>query len=210
MIAAAEPTEGCVVIDEAQRDDYRGLRLPSGWAVVENPAGLSLLQALNWIFETFPNFDWYGLTSDDFMVRTANWSAPLVEAAGTSGFANSADGWQAGGPDKRMHGAVVFGGDLLRAFGWWAPPGLTHCFAEDFWERVGRELKNWRYLPDIMVEHCHAWNGKAHRRSDTMRRHIAASMPTRPSMPSCRATCCRRRSSARGKCWRAEGCGICF
>lgn len=161
LIAVAEPSEGYVVIDEAQRGDYRNLRLPPGWIMIENPAGLSFCQTLNWIFGEYSYLDWYGLTCDDFMVRTADWSAPLVAAAGSCAFANSADGWQAGGPDKRMHGAAVFGGDLLRAFGWWAPPGLVHCFCEDFWEQVGRELKNWRYVPDVVVEHCHAWNGKA-------------------------------------------------
>jgi len=60
-----------------------------------------------------------------------------------------------------MHGAVVFGGDLLRGLGWWAPPGLIHCFVDDAWEHIGRALGNWVHLPQVMVEHLHPANAKA-------------------------------------------------
>src|SRR5579871_5454855 len=115
-IAAGAPTEGVVVVDGDRDPGYLSLRLPSGWQIAHLPRNRGVCAALNWAFEAFPAEPWYGFISDDSIVVTPDWSAPLVEAAGAHCFANSADGFRG---DIRMHGAVAFGGDLLRAFGWW-------------------------------------------------------------------------------------------
>ena len=60
-----------------------------------------------------------------------------------------------------MHGAVCFGGDLLRALGFWAPPTLKHSFCDDAWEHLAAALGNSAYVPQVMVEHRHRGNGKA-------------------------------------------------
>jgi hypothetical protein len=113
---------------------------------------------VNAFFERFPDEPWYGVISDDSIVRTEGWSERLVAAAGSAGFANSADGWQA---DKRMHGATVIGGDLVRALGYIAPPGTKHSYSDDALEHLARALGNWTYVPDVTVEHVHAWNSNA-------------------------------------------------
>jgi hypothetical protein len=69
----------------------------------------------NHVLRAWRDEPWYGFISDDSIVRTRAFDVPLIAAAGCAGFANSADGWQA---HQRMHGDVVFGGDLLRALGW--------------------------------------------------------------------------------------------
>lgn len=157
-IAAAAPTEGVVVVDGDPDPAYDALRLPPGWRVWRLARNGGVCAALNLVFAHGPDEPWYGFISDDSIVVTPDWSAPLIEAAGAHGFANSADGFRA---NIRMHGAVVFGGDLLRAFGWWAPPGLVHCFVDDAWERLGRALGNWTRVPSVMVEHRHCDNGQA-------------------------------------------------
>ncbi len=167
-IAAAGPSKGVVVIDGDFDPAYEALRLPSGegqdWSVRLLMDNGGVCAALNWALKTYPDEPWYGFFCDDQRVRTFGWQAPLVKAAGRTGFANSADGWQA---DRRMHGAVVFGGDLLRAMGWWAPPGARHACGDDAWETIGRALSNWAYVPQVMVEHLHAWNGKAEDKNGT-------------------------------------------
>jgi hypothetical protein len=156
-IAAAEPSDGVVLADPTDWDAYSQLRTPPGWRVERRPPDLGLCEALNWAFARWPGEPWYGLTWDDGMVRTRAWTAPLVAAAGRDGFANSNDGWQC---PKRMHGAIVLGGDLARALGWLAPPGLRHCYLDDAYEHLGRALRNWKHVPSVMVEHLHVWNGK--------------------------------------------------
>jgi len=152
-IGAAGPSSGVVWADPSTGF----LECPAGWTRLDRPPGLSLNEAANAFFERFPNEPWYGVISDDSIVRTEGWSGRLVEAAGSAGFANSADGWQA---DRRMHGAAVIGGDLVRAFGFLSPPGMKHCFSDDALERLGKTLGNWVHVPDIMVEHRHMWNSE--------------------------------------------------
>lgn len=158
IAACGDASEGIVLADPGEAAAYAALRAPDGWRVHIRPAGLSLGATLNWAFARWPDEPWYGCISDDSIVRTPGWSAALVRAAGRNGFANSGDGWQA---NKRLHGAVAFGGELLRAFGAWTPPALVHCFIDDAWERLAAALGNWTHLPQVLVEHRHCGNGKA-------------------------------------------------
>lgn len=159
-IAVGQPTEGVVIVDGDPDPAYQALRLPAGWNLFSLSSNLGVCGVLNWLTRQRPHEPWYGFISDDSIVRTPDWSAPLVRAAGPAGFASSADGWQG---ERRMHGAVVFGGELLRTIGWWAPPGLRHSFVDDAWEALAKGLGNWTRVPSVMVEHRHAWNGKAER-----------------------------------------------
>jgi hypothetical protein len=152
-------TPGLVVVDGDGSEAYRSLRLPNGWQIerlLDKRRGL--LATLNHVFETHRDEPWYGFLNDDFIVHTPGWDRTLIAAAGSRGMANSNDGWQG---NKRMCGALVFGGELLRALGWWAPPGLWHCFADDIWEAIGREVNNWKYCGNVLVEHRHHLNGRA-------------------------------------------------
>jgi hypothetical protein len=174
IIAVGCTTGGMVVVDGDPDPRYRELRLPPGWIRLENAHNRGLLDTLNWAFRTHPDEPWYGLLNDDFVIRTPGWDARLVAAAGALGFASSNDLWQAGQPAPgraggRMCGALAFGGNMLRALGWWTPPGLFHCFADDAWEEIATSLGNRQYLRDVIVEHWHADNGKAER--DATYRH---------------------------------------
>jgi hypothetical protein len=151
---------GVIVVDgEDELPLYKKVKPPPGWYLLSYDARQGVCGVLNETLRSFPDEDFYGFISDDSIVRAGpGWDARLVEAAGPYGFANTADGFNSG---KRMHGAVVFGGDLLRRLGWWAPAGLTHSFCDDAWERIGRAAGNWTFLGDILVEHQHFGNGKA-------------------------------------------------
>ncbi len=157
-IAVAGPSEGIVWIDGDLDSAYDALVVPDGWSIHWPVTNLGFCGVLNAAFAMYPGEPWYGVISDDSLVRTPGWQAALVKQAGVAGFANSGDAWQA---SRRMHGAVVFGGDLLRAFGYWAPPKLQHSFVDDAWERLARALDNWRHVPQVLVEHAHRGNGKA-------------------------------------------------
>jgi hypothetical protein len=158
IVAHGGASPGIIIVDDGDYPAYDDLRLPSGWRVWHRAENNGVCDALNAAFRQWPNEPWYGFFQDDLLARSDNFETPLIAAAGTNGFANSADGWQG---DKRMHGAVVFGGDLLRAIGCWAPPGLRHSFVDDAWEVIGRAAGNWKYCPEVMVEDCHAFIDKA-------------------------------------------------
>lgn len=99
-IAKGGPSKGIVVVDGDSDAAYAALRLPDGegqdWRLVVLPENGGVCAALNWALRTYPDERWYGFFCDDQRVVTYGWEAPLVKAAGSTGFANSADGWQAG------------------------------------------------------------------------------------------------------------------
>lgn len=160
---AAPPTPGLVVVDGDRDPAYRALRLPPGWRIEFREESAGFLACLNRAFAERPAEPWYGLLNDDFIVRTGGWDHALIAAAGPLGFASCNDGWQADprNPRKRMFGATMFGGDLLRALGWWSPPGMGHCYADDAWQAIAGALGNWTPCLDVMVEHRHVWTGKS-------------------------------------------------
>jgi hypothetical protein len=158
VAAASTSTPGIVIVDGDPDPGYRSLRLPKGWTALFLDPNVGVCRALQQAFARYPHLQWYGFITDDSIVRSPGWDLKLVEAAGSNRIANSGDGWQA---HERLHGAVVFGGDLLRALGWWAPPGLIHCYVDDVWEAVAGALRCWCHVPEVVVEHRHVGNDKA-------------------------------------------------
>jgi len=151
-------TSGVVIVDGDPDPRYDTLRLPEGWHLHKLSDRVGVCAVLNYALSRWYSEEWYGFISDDSVVRSRGWDTTLVASAGKDGFANSADNFNSG---PRMHGAVVFGGDLLRAIGFWALKGSKHSFCDDVWERLGRKLGNWTFHNNILVEHNHAANGKA-------------------------------------------------
>lgn len=146
----------CIVLVQGTQmlAEYQALELPENWQLHVLPENIGLLPALNYAFKTWPNEPWYGQLVDDNLPRTQGWDARLVEAAGERRFVTCKDLWQA---PPRAGGAVVFGGDILRALGFWALPGLWHCYCDDFWETMGRETGLWSIVEDVVVETIHPW-----------------------------------------------------
>lgn len=145
---------GLVIVneDDPQIDAYMGLELPFGWRVVTIKEGSRSADAHRAAFSLYPNEKWYGVLADDLRCETPGFEKVLVEAAGTANIASANDGWKA---PRRMHGAAVFGGDLVRHVGWLAPPGFTHCYVDDVWETIGRDLGIWKVLMNVHTPHLH-------------------------------------------------------
>ncbi len=157
--AAGCSTPGIVILGADQAADIPGLPLPDGWtAVCQNAEDKSLVAVMNRFVEDYPDLAWYGFLQDDLHVRTPGWDIRLIAAAGSYGMASSNDFFKA---PLRMTSATIYGGDLIRAFGFWCPTELEHNFQDDFWEEVGRQCDNWVVLMDVEAEHMHAFLGKA-------------------------------------------------
>jgi hypothetical protein len=152
---------GGAVITDADDDspfEYQAIRYPAGWAHLVLPPGTpGIAESIRAAYRCSPNESWYGLISDDNTVETDGFEAALVEAAGEWGIASANDLWQAREDVSvgRMHGATVFGGELVRALGWWVPDGFSHLYIDDVWETLGRHLGNWRTLMDVVTPHHH-------------------------------------------------------
>lgn len=121
---------------------------------------------MNWLLAAYASEPFYGWLADDFRPRTRNWDRDLSTAARPNYIAYCNDWWK--GPENNNRGvwvqhitsAFAIGGDLVRAVGWFAPPGLRQAGIDSVWNRIGRTNGLMRYLKDTVVEHLHWKNGK--------------------------------------------------
>jgi len=147
-----------LVIVNGNGNGYENLRLPPNWTKEIACRDERLNDVYRRIFANNPDLDWYGFIADDILPRTKGWDIKLVEKAGKDRIVSANDLWQS---PNRMHGAVVYGGNVLRKAGFWMPEGLVHMFGDDVWEHLGRNAGIWDVLMDVVTEHVHWMNQKA-------------------------------------------------
>jgi hypothetical protein len=154
--------KGLLVINDACSREQADLsrHLPEGWDYEYMGYNLGLCQAMNLVFGKYPNEPYYGLICDDEYVYTPGWDTRIAAAAGRWKIASGKDEWnwhRAG----RISTYVAVGGDLVRACGWWALPGLFHNCHDDAQETLADALDLRAPCDDIRTEHKHRANGKA-------------------------------------------------
>jgi hypothetical protein len=140
--------------DDPTLEDYRALDLPV-WVV---PPGGRFTGALNHAAAALAEgYDAMGAFGDDVIFRTSGWDVKLSRVLHRPGIAYG---------DDRMHGerhptAVFMSTEVYRALGWLALPVVFHTWADDGWKRLGIEAGILRYMPSVILEHMHPFNGKA-------------------------------------------------
>lgn len=148
----AASTPGILIVNEDDRPDvYSLVNLPSNWKIV-TVNSTCVADAVNTVLMTLGEQDWIGLLCDDLSPETMEWDRLLIERSKPWNIVASQNGSQ----EQRLHGALVYGGDLLRAVGWMYPPGIKHSFHDDAWELIGDRCLNIVKVPEVMVCHVHA------------------------------------------------------
>lgn len=155
--ATGMSTPGLVIIN-GNGEGYENLKLPPNWLKEIAGRDEKLNDVYRRVFKGNPDLDWYGFIADDILPRTKGWDEKLIRRAGKDRICSGNDLWQA---PNRMHGAVVYGGNVLRKVGYWMPDGLTHMFGDDLWEHLGRISGIWDVAMEVITEHVHWLNGKA-------------------------------------------------
>lgn len=152
-VATGMTTPGLLVVNGGERSaEYESIELPLNWRMVRRPVDEPIGDAYRWCFREYENLNWYGFLTDDLFPVTPGWDVRLIDKAGLRRIVSSNDGWQA---PKRMHGAFVIGGDLMRGMGGMPPEGFQHQYIDDFLETAGRDLGVWDVEMDVLVEHRH-------------------------------------------------------
>lgn len=107
-----------------------------------------------------PAVDAVGFMGDDHRPRTGGWDTAylgtLAEMGG-AGIVYGDDGLQS----EALPTQCAMSASIVRTLGWMCPPTLRHLWIDNFWLDLGRTAGCLRYLPDIVVEHMHPYNGKA-------------------------------------------------
>ena len=57
--------------------------------------------------------------------------------------------------------AVMMSTNIIKELGFMSPPKLIHMFMDNFWKSVGEGLEAITYFDDLIIEHLHAYAGKA-------------------------------------------------
>lgn len=145
-------TPGLVLVNLEElvqrKREYDALDLPNNWEVVGVKAN-SMHDALRAIFDRVKDCEVVGLLQDDLVPATPSWDANLFRSVQGHNVVSANDG----NATNRMHGAIVWSGALLRALGWFYPPGLNHQFGDDVWETLGRETGCWQIRQDVVTKH---------------------------------------------------------
>lgn len=95
---------------------------------------------------------------DDHRPRTAGWDDRLRTClSGGPGIVYGNDLLMG----ERMPTAVAMTSDIVRTFGYMAPPALVHLCLDLCWLDWGRGMDRITYLDDVVIEHMHPANGKA-------------------------------------------------
>lgn len=173
---ARECIEACTVngmtsaailyVDDVEAGAYGEIALPANWTlhVAGRHGGLST--ALQWCLATYPSERSYGWLADDMRPRTPRFDVILEELAGTCFMSQANDLWAfrrdpEGVRAGREPGAgMCWGGDLVRAVGWWALPATFQGGTDVAWTSLAHHLGRMRFAEGVVVEHQHWRTGK--------------------------------------------------
>lgn len=143
--------------DESMVEQYRSMRLPENAVLFIHR--MDMADTMRRVFENWSYEHCYGWIADDMRPRTPGWDLILEAEAASWGIATCRDMHLSENPATRdgvLCGAQCFGGDLVRAVGWWALPGVRQAGIDDAWVTLCSELQDIkRYREDVVVEH---WN----------------------------------------------------
>lgn len=132
---------------------YDALDLPNGWFIHVCTADDCGTKTQEGLHELCDGLDWIGIAQDDLIPKTHGWDLKLLESATGWNFVSCDDGHNA---PKRMSGAFIWSGDLIRAVGYLFPEGMKHFFQDDIWEDLGRLMNVWVTRMDVLVYHANA------------------------------------------------------
>lgn len=146
----------CVAIDDDQSDLYPRL---DGVIYEVNPR-LRMNGTLNLVANKYADkYETIFFMGDDHLPSTPQWDHYLSEAIATKGYglAYGNDLFQR----KNLATAVMMSTNIIRSFGFMAPPKLVHLFMDNFWMLLGMDLDAIWYFDDVIIEHLHFLAGKS-------------------------------------------------
>ena len=146
----------CVAIDDDQADLYPRL---DGVIYEVNPR-LRMNGTLNLVANKYVDkYKTIFFMGDDHLPQTLQWDHFLSEAIASKGYglAYGNDLFQ----KKNLATAVMMSTNIIKSFGFMAPPKLVHLFMDNFWMLLGMDLDSIWYFDDVIIEHLHYLAGKS-------------------------------------------------
>lgn len=153
---------GYLVVDEADYaknvEVYDALELPDNWSIhLVQGGGCAIATEQAYRALITDDTDAVFWLADDLIPETPQWDVRCIEQLNGWNFVSTNDAAHA---PAKANGATVWSGDLIRAIGYFAPPGAVHMYIDDLVEEVGRATGCWHCDMSILVRHENAaWSG---------------------------------------------------
>jgi len=103
-----------------------------------------------------PHYDAVGFLGDDHIPRTPRWDQRLADVL-DGGLAYGNDLFQG----SNLPTQVAMVSEIVEALRGMVPDSQRHLYLDNFWLKLGQDLGKIKYMPEVIIEHCHAFNGKA-------------------------------------------------
>ena len=110
----------------------------------------TVTEAINYVFNKYPNFDFYHIGNDDCEYLTPQWDVILAKKGKIT---YGEDGIQ----NQNLCTFPMIDGDIVRALGWLQLPTLTRYSGDQVWHIIGKILGILEYHPEVVIKHN--WQG---------------------------------------------------
>lgn len=147
---------GMVLVDhtDPKKEEYLKLDYPEGWKLILTQ-GITMGDKVREVWSQIINLDFVMILNDDHRPRTKGWDEKVIQAITGVNIVGTNDNWHPVG--QRLCGAICYSGKVLRTLGWMFPPGINHLYHDNIWETLGGRTGCINLLPDVIVEHDHAF-----------------------------------------------------
>lgn len=141
--------------DDPDLEKYKEKYEPGLMLYFDEP--IKMCPSVNRAFRRYPDYKYYAFIGDDHLFRTKGWEDIAIKEIGDKGIFYGNDLLQG----KNLATHCVMSGNIPRALGYMAIPGLIHLFMDNFWMEIGNACGILKYRDDVIVEHMHPEAGKA-------------------------------------------------
>ena len=148
-----------VIVDDDDKDFDAYLSLGCNVFQVERQ-GKGMARPLNFVARHLQDkYRHFCFLGDDHRPRTKNWDIHFINALDEleTGLVYGDDLFQG----ERLPTAIAMTGNIVKALGGMTPPNMIHLYLDNFWLKLGQDLKSIRFMPEIIIEHLHPAAGKA-------------------------------------------------
>jgi hypothetical protein len=147
-----------VDFNDELRKEY-SYKLPVESVIMIHNETKGMAYPLNYAAREFlGEFDNFAFMGDDHRPRTTNWDQLFVEQLYSgSDIVYGNDLFQG----AALPTAVAMSSQIVKELRGMVPDTQRHLYLDNFWLKLGQDLGKIKYMPEVIIEHCHAFNGKA-------------------------------------------------
>ena len=147
-----------VDFSDETRSEY-SWKLPLESVIMIHNETKGMAYPLNYAAREFlGEFDNFAFMGDDHRPRTTNWDQLFVEELYSgSDIVYGNDLFQG----SALPTAVAMSSQIVKELRGMVPDTQRHLYLDNFWLKLGQDLGKIKYMPEVIIEHCHAFNGKA-------------------------------------------------